>query len=201
MRAESHPLGLNGRRDTVFAYWDFEADTVKELPVPDRLFVDLDGPALAQPEPRSNNPQVIEKLRLQAAARQKAQTEKAKKKGLLAPNELGAVNLPHVMLDSAGRPWLTVRYYKTFCWSLALTRFDVNTHRRRTEHRREPLLPPHRANRRKHGVEFADLGDCEVSGNGPPSLFKSKSRPEKIACPVVLSLLSVALSKSLPLNT
>ncbi|MFN7561163.1 MAG: hypothetical protein ACK5TH_05250, partial [Prosthecobacter sp.] len=43
------------------------------------------------------------------------------------PNEVAAVNLPHVMLDAAGRPWLTVRYFKNYAWRIALTRYDEAT--------------------------------------------------------------------------
>jgi len=129
MRAESHPMGLNGRKDTVFAYWDFAADAVRELPAPDGLFVDLPGPPTAPPQPRSNNPKLLEKAKAQAEARLKGLTENARRKGLLAPNDLGALNLPHLMLDAAGRPWLTVRYFKSYCWTLALTRFDSATQR------------------------------------------------------------------------
>ncbi len=122
-RAENHPPGLNGRRDTVFAYWDFAKDTVKQLPAPDGLFATLASPASELPTTRTNNPALAEKLRIKAAARAKA----LKDKGLLAKDELGALNLPHVMLDAAGRPWLSVRYYKDFCWSVALTRYDAAT--------------------------------------------------------------------------
>ena len=37
------------------------------------------------------------------------------------------MNLPHVMLDAAGRPWITIRYYKNYCWRIALARFDPAT--------------------------------------------------------------------------
>jgi len=129
MRAESHPMGLNGRKDTVFAYWGFDSDTVRELPTPDGLFEELPGPPTPTLVPRSNTPEGLAKAKAQAEARLKAQTEFARKRRLLAPNDLGALNLPHLMLDAAGRPWLTVRYYKTFCWSIALTRFDSATQR------------------------------------------------------------------------
>lgn len=124
MRAHGHPQGLNGRKDTVIAYWDLANGRVEELPSPDALFADLPGPQPMRPAnaaPRGNNP----KAKAKAAERQKAAAAKAK--GKAAPNEVAAVNLPHLMLDAAGRPWLTVRYFKAYCWRLALTRYDAAT--------------------------------------------------------------------------
>ncbi len=126
-RAESHPMGLNGRKDTVFVYWDLASDVVEELPTPDGLFADLPPPPPYVPELRSDDPKAVEKAKARAEARLKGLTENARKKGLLAPNDLGALNLPHLMLDAAGRPWLIVRYFKSYCWTLALTRYDAAT--------------------------------------------------------------------------
>jgi len=127
MRAHGGQVGLNGRRDLVIAYWDLASGKVEELPGPDELLKALPvpkGPAGANANaPRANNP----KAKAKAEERAKAQAAQAKAKGKPAPNEIGAVNLPHLMLDAAGRPWLTVRYFKNFCWQIALTRYDAAT--------------------------------------------------------------------------
>ena len=126
MRAHGGQVGLNGRRDLVIAYWNLASGKVEELPGPDGLLAALPGPktpAAANPPPRANNPQAKAK----AEERAKAQAAQLKAKGKPAPNEIGALNLPHLMLDAAGRPWLTLRYFKNFCWQIALTRYDANT--------------------------------------------------------------------------
>jgi len=137
MRAHGHPQGLNGRKDTVFAYFDIASGKVEELPSPDGLFADLPGPQSMQPAaPRANNPKA--KAKAEAKAKNQAATPKAdeqakakaakdKEVGRAGPNEVAAVNLPHVMLDAAGRPWLTVRYFKAYAWRIALTRYDAAT--------------------------------------------------------------------------
>ena len=118
MRAHGHPQGLNGRKDTVVAYLDLKSGKVDELPSPDGLFADLPGPQPMKPAaPRGNNPK----------AKAKAKGAEPKKKGNQPPpNEVAAVNLPHLMIDAAGRPWLTVRYFKAYCWRIALTRYDAS---------------------------------------------------------------------------
>lgn len=125
MRAHGHPQGLNGRKDTVFAYFDVETGLVKELPAPDSLFADLPGPQPSKVEatPRANSP----KAKAKAEAQAKNREAKNKEIGRAGPNQVAAVNLPHVMLDAAGRPWLTVRYFKNYAWRLALTRYDSAT--------------------------------------------------------------------------
>jgi len=127
MRAHGHPQGLNGRKDTVIAYFDATSGQVEDLPSPDGLFADLPGPQPAQPAaPRGNNAKA--KAKGEANAKKRAeQAEKAKKNQRAAPNEVAAVNLPHLMLDAAGRPWLTVRYFKNYAWRIALTRYDEAT--------------------------------------------------------------------------
>ena len=126
MRAHGGQQGLNGRKDVVFARWDLANDKVEELPSPGPLLADLPGPQpntarpAAAAAPRGNNPQAVQKAA--ERARQRPAQNKANKPG---PNVLAAVNLPHVMLDSAGNPWLTVRYFKNYCWRIALTRFDA----------------------------------------------------------------------------
>ncbi len=123
MRAHGHPQGLNGRKDTVIAYLDLMTGKLDELTSPDALFADLPGPQPMKPAaPRGNNPKA------KAKAEAKAKAAEPKKKGNQpAPNEVAAVNLPHLMLDAAGRPWLTVRYFKAYCWRIALTRYDAAT--------------------------------------------------------------------------
>lgn len=118
MRAHGGAQGLNGRKDTVVAYWDFKTGKVEEVLSPDALFADLPGPTpLAAPAPRGNNP----KAKKKAAAKGEAK----KKNNQPKPNEVAAVNLPHLMLDAVGRPWMTVRYFKAYCWRIALMRYDA----------------------------------------------------------------------------
>jgi hypothetical protein len=116
MRAHGGAQGLNGRKDTAVAYFDFSTGKVDGVPSPDALFADLPGPKAAPAAARGNTPK----------AKAKAE-ERAKANNKPAPNAIAAVNLPHVMLDAAGRPWLTVRYFKNYCWRIALTRFDPST--------------------------------------------------------------------------
>lgn len=126
MRAHGGQVGLNGRRDLAIAFWDLENDKVEELPGPDGLFAALPAPktpANAAAEPRANNP----KAKAKAEERAKAQAAALKAKGKPLPNQIGALNLPHLMLDADGRPWMTVRYFKNFCWQVALTRYDAAT--------------------------------------------------------------------------
>lgn len=132
MRAHGHPQGLNGRKDTVIAYLDLASGKVEELPSPDGLFAGLPGPAPMTPAgPRGNNPKAkakaAAKAKNQAQQQAKAKAEKDKAVGRAGPNEVAAVNLPHLMLDSAGRPWLTARYFKSYAWRIALTRYDAAT--------------------------------------------------------------------------
>ena len=124
MRAHGHPQGLNGRKNTVFAYFDPASGMIEELPAPDSLFADLPGPQPGKAAaPRGNNPKAKAKAEQQA----KARAAKDKETGRAGPNEIAALNLPHVMLDAAGRPWLSVRYFKNYCWRIALTRYDTAT--------------------------------------------------------------------------
>ena len=125
MRAHGGRQGLNGRKDSVLAYWDLASGTVEEMPSIDPLLAALPGPRQppAPPAaPRGNNPAAVQK----AEERAKARPVEAKP-GKPGPNDIAAVNLPHVMLDAAGQPWVTVRYFKNFCWRIALARFDRAT--------------------------------------------------------------------------
>jgi hypothetical protein len=122
MRAHGGFQGLNGRKDSVLAYWDLASGKVEEMPPLDPLLDALPGPRpSSEPKvPRGNNPEAIK--RAEERARQRAETARAA--GRPAPDEIGAVNLPHVMLDAGGQPWVAVRYFKGYCWQIALARFD-----------------------------------------------------------------------------
>lgn len=122
MRAHEGTKGLNGRKDLALAYFDTASGKVDELPAPDGLFADLPAPDTAKrTQPRGNNA----KAKAKAEERRKNAAALAKAKGKPAPGEIGALNLPHLMLDADGRPWLAVRYYKNYAWSIALTRYDA----------------------------------------------------------------------------
>jgi hypothetical protein len=120
MRAHGRLQGLNGGKNTVIAYLDFLTGKLDELPSPDALFNELPGPQPAKAAaPRGNNPK--------AKAKAEAKAQAKKKSNQPPPNEVAALNLPHLMLDAAGRPWLTVRYFKAYCWRIGLTRYDAAT--------------------------------------------------------------------------
>lgn len=139
MRAHGGQQGLNGRKDSVFAYWDLTTGKVEELPSVDSLLLDLPGPPQPATPARGNNANA----RAKAAAREKVQNEDSKdddkreekpaakpqpaNKNAPPASFLAAVNLPRVFLDGDGRPWLTVRYFKNYCWRVALSRFDMAT--------------------------------------------------------------------------
>jgi hypothetical protein len=121
MRAHGRLQGLNGGKNTVIAYLDLSTGKLDELPSPDALFNDLPGPQPAKAAaPRGNNPKAKAKAKAKAA-------EPKKKSNQPPPNEVAALNLPHLMLDAAGRPWLTVRYFKGYCWRIGLTCYDPAT--------------------------------------------------------------------------
>jgi hypothetical protein len=140
MRAHGHPQGLNGRKDSVLAYWDLASGKVEEMPPLDPLLEDLPGP---QPlPPRTNNPaaqpKAAQRQKARAAQQAAAQQPASSQPGAeqpAAPKVVArgannrAVNLPHVMLDAKGRPWVTVRYFKQYCWRIALARFDRDSKR------------------------------------------------------------------------
>lgn len=130
MRAHGGLQGLNGRKNTVLAYWDLSTDKVTEAPPVDPLLHDLPGPAANddKPAPRANKPKAQAKAeqRDQARAAEEAKAKKANP-NKPAPGVVAAVNLPQVVLDSQGRPWVTVRYFKNYCWRVALSRYDAAT--------------------------------------------------------------------------
>ena len=104
MRAHGGAQGLNGRKNSVLAYWDLVSGRVEEMPSIDPLLAELPGPA------PNVNPRAPRATNVKAAASAKT---------------LAAVNLPQVVLDGAGQPWVTVRYFKNYCWRIALARFDT----------------------------------------------------------------------------
>ena len=127
MRAHGGEQGLNGRKNSVLAYWDLSSGRVEEVPPLDPLLAALPGPTanVDKPAPRANKAQAQakaeEREKERAAADQKADKKKP------APAGVGAVNLPQVMLDAEGRPWMTIRYFKNYAWRIALSRFDMTT--------------------------------------------------------------------------
>lgn len=124
MRAHGGAQGLNGRKDSVLAYWDLASGEVKEMPPVDSLLADLPGPEtnVDRPKPNAEAKADEAKKAKTDAAKKSEDKGKAKSRPKLSP--VAAVNLPQVMLDSAGRPWITVRYFKDYCWRIALARFD-----------------------------------------------------------------------------
>jgi len=122
MRAHGGAQGLNGRKDSVLAYWDIASGKVEEMPQLDPALADLPGPlaANAPAEPRGNSPEATKT----AAERAKVRAAAQKAAGKPGPKEIAAINLPHVMLDGTGQPWMTVRYFKNYCWRIALAKFD-----------------------------------------------------------------------------
>jgi hypothetical protein len=125
MRAHGGQQGLNGRKESVLAYWDLESGQVEEMPAIDPLLAQLPGPAVDpnKPPPRASNPAAQAK----AEERAKARATATKKSNQPPPGTVAAVNLPQVMLDGQGRPWIAVRYFKNYCWRLALASFDRAT--------------------------------------------------------------------------
>lgn len=139
-RGHADQAGLNGRRNSVFAWWDLESGRVEELPAVDPLLVDLPGPVpnTRRPKPRGNSPKAQEKAEVRDKERASTDPAAAEQdSGGQSREPPKAINLPQVMLDGAGRPWLAVRSYKDYCWQLAVSRFDAET-RRWTE----PVLLP-----------------------------------------------------------
>ncbi|WP_395748753.1 hypothetical protein [Prosthecobacter sp.] len=191
MRAHGGQVGLNGRRDLVIAYWDLASGKVEELPGPDAHLKDLPAPkaaaAAAPNAPRGNNP----KAKAKAEERAKAQAAQAKAKGKPAPNEIGAVNLPHLMLDAAGRPWLTVRFFKNFCWQIALTRYEPAT-----KQWTQPFLVP-------DSVYTQDRQTAHVLGKDGSlwMAWSSDLRTSKLQLTTGIQLAKIATDVELPLVT
>lgn len=139
MRAHGGAQGLNGRKNSVLAYWDLETDRVEEMPSLDSLLSDLPGPPSNAKPAQGQAKKAAAKAKTKAKAAAKSQDD-AKADAKKAPatakkanqnakqtTTVAAINLPQVMLDGAGRPWLTVRYFKNYCWQIAIARFDRET--------------------------------------------------------------------------
>jgi hypothetical protein len=133
IRAHGHLDGLNAQKDIVLAYWDIASGKVEEAPQIAMLLEDLPGP---QPiAPRTNaaakpkqNPKAEAKGE---AAADKPKTQPAAKtanqKKVAKQAQDRATNLPQVILDAEGRPWIAVRYFRNYTWRIALTRYDRAT--------------------------------------------------------------------------
>lgn len=182
MRAHGGPQGLNGRKDTVLAYWDLAADRVEEMPTVDTLLSPLPGPP--KQAPRGNNQAAAAKAEQREKAR--AATDKAKN----AKPPAAAVNLPQVMLDAAGRPWVTVRYFKDYCWRVAFARFD-----RETKQWTEPVALNESAYAQDRRTAAALASDGALWLCWPSDLRNSKLHRY-----VGFSLAKVATDASLPLR-
>lgn len=132
-RGHENAWGLNGRRSTVFARWDPATGVVEELPVVDP-WLDASPPPppnTDRAKPRGNSAGAQEKAEARDADRAKADAAKAAEARVRAakPTAPASINLPQVAVDGAGRPWLTVRYYKDYCWQIAMARYDVTAGR------------------------------------------------------------------------
>lgn len=190
MRAHGGPQGLNGRKDMVLAYWDLSSGRVEEMPTINPLLIALPGPVSdADQTPRANNAQAAAK----AAEREKARAEEDKKAGKNpnkpAPNVVAAVNLPQIMLDAEGRPWATVRYFKNFCWRVALSRFD-----QATKQWSKPFALPDAAYAQDRRTGAALAGDGSLWICWPSDL-----RTSKLHRTVGIQLAKVATEASVPL--
>jgi hypothetical protein len=94
MRAHGHPQGLNGRKDTVFAYFDLTSGKVEVLPSPDALFADLPGPtarrkcraAWQQPESQSQGRAAGESPRRQRQRNRSRWSESSRRRESAAPH-------------------------------------------------------------------------------------------------------------------
>lgn len=126
MRGHGGPQGLNGRKDSVLAYWDLTSGEVKEMPAIDSLLADLPGPVPNVDRQQANNAKAKAKAADQKKAKPAAK-KAAEKTTQPRPTPVAAVNLPQVMLDGNDRLWVSVRYFKNYCWRIALARFDVES--------------------------------------------------------------------------
>lgn len=129
IRAHGHLDGLNAQKNMVLAYWDLESGKVEEAPEIEMLLEELPGPPpLAR---RTNAKQNSKAAGKKAPAANNGKNDPAArvaqkaKAAVLAMDR--ATNLPQVVLDAAGRPWVAVRYYRDYAWRIALTRYDRAT--------------------------------------------------------------------------
>ena len=139
IRAHGHLDGLNAQKNMVLAYWDIASGEVEEAPNIEMLLEELPGP---QPlAPRTNaKPKNESKAKANPSPKNKAKAattpNKAKKetppktanqKKVAQNAQDRATNLPQLVLDAEGRPWIAVRYYRSYTWRIALTRYDRST--------------------------------------------------------------------------
>jgi len=157
------------------------------MPSIDPLLTQLPGPApnVDRPKPRANNARAQAKAKERDAARVAAAQDDNKPK----PSPVAAVNLPQVMLDSAGQPWVTVRYFKDYCWRIALARFDAAS-----KQWTEPYALPDAAyaQDRRTGSALAADGSLWLC-------WPSDLRNSKLHRTVGFSLAKVATEEALPL--
>ena len=89
MRAHGGQPGLNGRKDSVLAYWDLASDQVEEMPSIDPLLADLPGPVpnVDRPAPRANNAKAKAKAEAarQGAHRRGSEANKPNQSPRLSP--------------------------------------------------------------------------------------------------------------------
>jgi hypothetical protein len=134
-RAHAGETGLNGGKDAVLAYWDLASGKVEEAPGMLPLTMPLEGPnqpaakakGKANANKGKNNPKAQGKAKAKEDAPAPAAGKAAEQPKQPARENralLTAVNLPQVMLDAEGRPWVAVRYFRTFTWRIALARYD-----------------------------------------------------------------------------
>lgn len=125
MVARSHgPLiGLNAQKRVLLGYYDIAAGTFTEMPpatgILARWLRAREGAAAA------NEPAAKPGKKKAAKAGKKAAANPGKKAAANASQGLGAVNLPQVVVDAGGNPWIVCRYYLNANWRVAAMKFDA----------------------------------------------------------------------------
>ncbi len=133
IRAHGHPDGLNAQKNMVLAYWDLASGKVEEAREIEMLLEDLPAPTpLARRTNAPANPKA--KARQEAKNAEKPEGSKLNEAVQVANKQKAAqlaldraTNLPQVGIDTEGRPWIAVRYYRNYAWQIALTRYDRAT--------------------------------------------------------------------------
>ena len=201
MRAHGGAQGLNGRKNSVLAFWDLESGKVEEMPALDPLLSELPGPPPNANPPQGKAKKAKAKAKAKAKTQSKAQDDSEgdeKKSPVAETNDesepqqkalVAAINLPQVMLDSAGRPWLTVRYFKDYCWQIALARFD-----RESKQWTKPYAVPDSAYAQDRRTSAALGADGSLWVCWPGDL-----RNSKLHRIVGVNIAKVATSEDLPL--
>lgn len=145
-RAHSGDMGLNGQKEAIAAYWDFASGKVEETGPLTPLLLSLEGPtggakpaAKAKKQGRTNSNDPNKQAKANQNARKLGQA-KAKAAPPADPklqppppkedrSKNTAANVPQIMLDANGRPWVAVRYFRGFAWRIALARWDAEAKR------------------------------------------------------------------------